>query len=642
MNNVNTHIGKNLLVVLTMVMTSLFLMTSCSKEEASPEDGSNGNGAQMVMINITDITDKADVLLLCNDGSYVMACMNDGNGHGLIHVGLNAGGEETQEYTIMVDADGIPVAIGTEAMTIRIGNITDTDFDCAVIDKGSEDIHYYWDIPYTFNGTTTRGLVDDFKTPFRKWYDAVSGGVRNFTWDEHSRKMLYPYLMKVTAFALQIITPSIKKIPSLLTTFIDEGYKSGLWDKQSPEWCEIPVKALDFLDGDGKWRLKFHIDLPDLDIAFITDFLIAGADALYEELSRSDPVTDAVFTSEEWQIKLSPFTIEAGAEAATYTASVTTQAAWKVEGGNDWCRVHKDGNNVVVEVDAYNGLETRACNLVVKTVVYTSDIPEALLHVVQQGIIFDLSHTSFTFESEGGHGGVYVNTNEQIVSWGVSGHPSWIEINGTADNSFFFDVEENTEGEDRTGIITVTGITANGNKIDRTISVTQYGNLDWGWDGTSWSFSGTVTESLDGISETIPIHFDMEITSVANGQIWISNEIGMPELSTSLDNNGHLIIDAKYSGSYSDEYSGWLKLDGTLIYTFERTGATTAVCKMSGSIEVEEKSDTYHTFYTLTESGSMNGVLKNKDAKSSVDLRRQDMPILFRSFNQGRFLKDTL
>lgn len=642
MNNVNTRIGKNLLVVLTMVMTSLFLMTSCSKEEASPEDGSNGNGAQMVMINITDITDKADVLLLCNDGSYVMACMNDGNGHGLIHVGLNAGGEETQEYTIMVDADGIPVAIGTDEMTIKVGNITDTDFDCAVIDNENKDIHYYWDIPYTFNGTATRGLVDDFTTPFRKWYDAVSGGVRNFTWDEHSRKMLYPYLMKVTAFALQIITPSIKKIPSLLTTFIDEGYKSGLWDQQSPEWCETPVKALDFLDGDGKWRLKFHIDLPDLDIAFITDFLIAGADALYEELSRSDPVTDAVFTSEEWQIKLSPFTIEAGAEAATYTASVTTQAAWKVEGGNDWCRVHKDGNNVVVEVDAYNGLETRACNLVVKTVVYTSDIPEALLHVVQQGIIFDLSHTSFTFESEGGHGGVYVNTNEQIVSWGVSGHPSWIEINGTADNSFFFDVEENTEGEDRTGIITVTGITANGNKIDRTISVTQYGNLDWGWDGTSWSFSGTVTEIRNGTSITDSISFDLEITSTADGQIWISEErFGSPQLTSSVDADNRLIINAKYDESYSDEY-GWVKITGNIKFTIERIGSTTAICKLSGKADLEDYYDSEYLYVTFIIDGSLNGVLKNKDAKSSVDLRRQDMPILFRSFNQGRFLKDTL
>lgn len=606
-------------VIFPLLMAGLFFMTGCIGKSGLPSgSGTNADNARMVMINVTGVTDNADMMLLCEDGSYVMACMNDGKGCGLIHIGLNAGGDETRQYTVMVGADGIPVAVGTDdGKLIRIANISDTDFDCAVIREGSEGIYYYWDIPYSFGDVGTKGLAGDvwdtFTSPFKEWYEAVSNGISSFTWDEHSKKMIYPYILKVCAFTIQTVTvvaSPVAGLPSLLSTVIDEGCKSGLWDRQSPAWSDVPVKALDFLEEDGKWTLKFNKDILGHLLSAEADLMIATADYMYEELSRSNPVTEPVFESEEWQIKLSPTTIEAGPEPASYTAAVTSLALWKVEGGSDWCRARKDGDRVVVDVDAYNGLETRNCFLVVKTVAYTDDIPDALLHVVQQGVLLDLSESSFAFGPEGGHGGVYVNANDQIASWDVSGCPDWIRISGKSAGSFFFDVDENTEGEDRTGIITVSGITSAGGRVDRTVTVTQYGGINQGWDGTSWSFSGNVTCVSDGRSETIPVSLEMKITSVENGQVWISEGIGTPELSLSMDADGRLVIDAEYDESYTDEY-GWQKTYGSLEFILERTGTMTSVCSLSGRVNTEVKFEDEYIHSVFIVDGILDGILEN-------------------------------
>ena len=618
------------------VLCVVSLLASCSEDGGLSSGGGQGNDVGMVMINTVDETENADWMLLCDDGSYIMACMNDGNGHGVIRMELNAGGEDTQGYTILVDADGIPVAVGNDEMTIQIGNITDTDFDCAVIEKGSDDIHYYWDIPYTFDGVATRGLVGDVwnsvASPFKSWYDQVSGGIRNFTWDEHSRKMILPYTLKVCGFwiqALSFVENPIKGVPSMLNTIIDEGYKSGLWDQQTPWWCDTSVMALDFLKENGKWGLKF--DLAGGSISLAADLMITAADAMYDELSRCEPATSAVFTGEEWQIKLSPATIEAGPEAAIYTASVTSQALWEVEGGASWCRARKEGDNVVVEVDDYSGRETRNCTVVVKTVTYTSDIPNALLHVVQQGVLFDLSESSLTFEAKGGSAGVYVNTNEQITSWSVSGCPSWVRISGKSDNSFYINVEENNEGEDRSGTITVTGITTSGSMIDRTVQVTQYGDLDWQWDNTSWSFSGMCTSVMDGENITDVMNFDMYITSVNDGQISIYGDFGAPQLSSTVDATGQLVIRANYNETLNFE-DGWIKIQGMLTFIFKRTGVATSECRLSGSIDLEYKEDAYYDRSTATYDGSLSGTLKNEKNEQSVRSQIQEIPMFLKQF----------
>ena len=609
------------------------LLASCSEDKGLSSGGGSGEGGGMVMINTVDVTENADWMLLCDDGSYVMACMNDGNGYGVMQMELNAGGEETQGYTILVNADGIPMAVGNDEMTIQIENITNTDFDCAVIEKGSDDIHYYWDIPYTFGGIETRGLVGDVwntvASPFKSWYEQVSGGIRNFTWDEHSKKMIMPYALKVCGFAIQAVTfvkSPIVGAPSMLKTVIDEGYKSGLWDQQSPGWCDIPVKALDFLEENGKWGLKFDLVGGFISISSGADLMIRVADVMYDELSRCEPATSAVFTGEEWQIKLSPATIEAGPEAAIYAAAVTSQALWEVEGGANWCRARKEGDKVVVEVDDYSGLETRTCTVVVKTVTYTSDIPNALLHVVQQGVLFDLSESSLTFEAKGGSAGVYVNANEQITSWNVSGCPSWVRISERSDNSFYINVEENKEGEDRSGIITVTGVTTSGSMIDRTVQVTQYGNLGWQWDNTSWSFSGTITETLDGKQSSSEYNFDIDIKSVEDGQISFSIFGSAPQLSSTVDAVGRLVVRA----NWQNVIDGWLKVDMIITFTFERTGVATSVCRMNGSIDSEDLEDGGHISGTVE--GYLEGTLKNGKSVQTVHSQAQDVPMFLKEF----------
>ena len=133
---------KSIVAALSMLLLLLF-GTNCSDDNTvEPDVEPPVEDAQIAMVNITEDTDNADVLLLCTDGSYVMTCMNNGNGYGLLHCGFNVGGDETIEYTVMVDQDGLPVAIGNDEVTIQVANLTDTDFDCAVIYRGSDEIHF--------------------------------------------------------------------------------------------------------------------------------------------------------------------------------------------------------------------------------------------------------------------------------------------------------------------------------------------------------------------------------------------------------------------------------------------------------------------------------------------------------------------
>lgn len=622
---------KSIVAALSMLLLLLF-GTNCSDDNTvEPDVEPPVEDAQIAMVNITEDTDNADVLLLCTDGSYVMTCMNNGNGYGLLHCGFNVGGDETIEYTVMVDQDGLPVAIGNDEVTIQVANLTDTDFDCAVIYRGSDEIHYYWDIPYTFEGTDdvrSGGDTWSFTDPFKKWYRAVSGGVRNFTWDEHSKKMILPYIIKVTGFtvkALAAVHCPIASAPSMLLTFIDEGYKSGLWDVKAPLWLNAALYLKDYFPSDGKWTLKFFIDtlkLQSLDI--FSDLMVAWGDSMYEDLVRCEPATSATFTNEEWQIKLSPTTIEAGPEAATYTVTVNTEANWTVEGGDYWCRAYRNGSNVVVNVDAYSELETRSCTLLVRTTTYTADIPSALLYVVQQGVLFELSQTSFSFDAEGGNSGVYVYTNDNIASWDVS-VPSWVRIEGKADNSFLFSVAKNETGFDRTGTIIVTAITRGGNILTRTALITQSMEIPIEWDGTSWTFEGVLTANVDGETFTEDVSFDLDIVNVEEQQYELSIDLGS-KTNLSLLSDGRLLLSANYSVSSDGEN---ISVESELI--FERTGASSAQCEWTSNIVASD----WEVWLNETMTGHFNGTLKNY-GNPETTVHSKSLPILLKQLSRKK------
>lgn len=168
----------------------VLLLASCSDNPSQPsQDENEEDNNTVAMINLSDATESADFIMLCKDGNYIMGNFNAENSYGLFMVDFGVG-EQQEELTIMVNPEGIPEMLSYKETTFIIRNITDKDFDFATIDSQG-NITYYWDIPYDFGDTDSRSiesLVWTFTQPFKKWYEQTAGGIRNFTWDEHTRK----------------------------------------------------------------------------------------------------------------------------------------------------------------------------------------------------------------------------------------------------------------------------------------------------------------------------------------------------------------------------------------------------------------------------------------------------------------------
>lgn len=605
----------------------VLLLASCSDNPSQPsQDENEEDNNTVAMINLSDATKSADFIMLCKDGNYIMGNFNAENGYGLFMVDFGVG-EQQEELTIMVNPEGIPEMLSYKETTFVIRNITDKDFDFATIDSQG-NITYYWDIPYDFGDTDSRSiesLVWTFTQPFKKWYEQTAGGIRNFTWDEHTRKMIGPYLLKVTAFA--IITLEAHRDPSfssiafgLIPTIIDEGYKSGLWNVKTPLWYEDAGYAIEYIKKEwknGKWTFKFN------PVGFIkqlfdkSNILNDYGDKLLYEMSHYKPEMDPIFDAEEWQIKVSPAVIEAGPDAATYSVNVSSKAQWKVESNASWCKVSRQGNQAIVKVDAYQGTETRSCNVEITTQTYTPEISPATFAVVQQGILFELSESKLSFKPEGSTRGIYVYTNSNITSWEITAKPDWVDKIDKAPNSFFIDVGENNTGETRSGLLTVTGYINNGTWIDRTVELIQPAGLEW--NNTSWSFTGNYTMTTEGESSSSPIKFELEIQDVATQQFSLKYE-GVDlsltrntddmEISLTEDEKGQLILTMTEKEETREDNENWDKIYIQQQFTIKRINIDSANGDISGTTEYEGKAfgKYYHT--TIIHSGHITGVRK--------------------------------
>lgn len=604
----------------------VLLLASCSDNPSQPsQDENEEDNNTVAMINLSDVTESADFIMLCKDGNYIMGNFNAENGYGLLMVDFGVG-EQQEELTIMVNPEGIPEMLSYKETTFVIRNITDKDFDFATIDSQG-NITYYWDIPYDFGDTDSRSiesLVWTFTQPFKKWYEQTAGGIRNFTWDEHTRKMIGPYLLKVTAFADIAISCRKKPNPapflSAIQAAINEGYKSGLWNVKTASWFDDSINAINDLNikwENEQWNFKFRPKGVIEQIIDISGRLNDCGDKLLYKKSHYKPEMDPIFDAEEWQIKVSPTVIEAGPDAATYSVDVSSKAQWKVESNASWCKVSRQGNQAIVKVDAYQGTETRSCNVEITTQTYTPEISPATFAVVQQGILFELSESKLSFKPEGSTRGIYVYTNSNITSWEITAKPDWVDKIDKAPNSFFIDVGENNTGETRSGLLTVTGYINNGTWIDRTVELIQPAGLEW--NNTSWSFTGNYTMTTEGESSSSPIKFELEIQDVATQQFSLKYE-GVDlsltrntddmEISLTEDEKGQLILTMTEKEETREDNENWDKIYIQQQFTIKRINIDSANGDISGTTEYEGKAfgKYYHT--TIIHSGHITGVRK--------------------------------
>lgn len=604
----------------------VLLLASCSDNPSQPsQDENEEDNNTVAMINLSDATESADFIMLCKDGNYIMGNFNAENGYGLFMVDFGVG-EQQEELTIMVNPEGIPEMLSYKETTFVIRNITDKDFDFATIDSQG-NITYYWDIPYDFGDTDSRSiesLVWTFTQPFKKWYEQTAGGIRNFTWDEHTRKMIGPYLLKVTAFADIAISSRKKPNPapflSAIQAAINEGYKSGLWNVKTASWFDNSINAINDLNikwENEQWNFKFRPKGVIEQIIDISGRLNDCGDKLLYKKSHYKPEMDPIFDAEEWQIKVSPTVIEAGPDAATYSVDVSSKAQWKVESNASWCKVSRQGNQAIVKVDAYQGTETRSCNVEITTQTYTPEISPATFAVVQQGILFELSESKLSFKPEGSTRGIYVYTNSNITSWEITAKPDWVDKIDKAPNSFFIDVGENNTGETRSGLLTVTGYINNGTWIDRTVELIQPAGLEW--NNTSWSFTGNYTMTTEGESSSSPIKFELEIQDVATQQFSLKYEgVNLSltrntddmEISLTEDEKGQLILTMTEKEETREDNENWDKIYIQQQFTIKRINIDSANGDISGTTEYEGKAfgKYYHT--TIIHSGHITGVRK--------------------------------
>lgn len=215
---------------------------------------------------------------------------------------------------------------------------------------------------------------------------------------------------------------------------------------------------------------------------------------------------------------------------------------------------------------------------------------------------FEAFPNSLTFPKEGDTKNVALSySHEDITSWDITSKPSWCTV--TKDNLGLLAVTVGQATEARSGTITITAHSNALGNVMENIAVSQNGANSW--DGTSWSFIGTVTthNGVDGSSSSDEMALTLMVNNVANKNIEFSFAQILSSLANSysdnyvINGNGNLVYSA--SAVYSGEW-GSNQINSQV--TFARTGSTTATANLHYTESVSNVG-------VITMTGSLQGTL---------------------------------
>jgi len=502
---------RQLLLLLT---PALF---SCSSDEPLPDSEITRIPDMIAMADIS-AESGFDLMLMEPEGSYMFVDFDYSDGLDMVYFNSSKDNDFNHGIALYLTENGTPVKAVCGNVGILYNLNSDEGFDCAII-RPDGSVEYMWDFfRYDSSSDSRAG-----NTLSESWHQ-----IRDFdySWDGHMAKVILPVMAKLAAFTIQSCSTVLQKDAlGLLLMCLSETNKSGYTDINL-----LPLKTIDdistFKEFHDTWGdpYKRLFTGSKIGLSQVASTLIEWADKELENMGRYEPVVDATFRNSEWQIKLGQNVIETGPEKNTFSIPVSTKAAWTVvaDGPAGWCRFYKDGNRLIVEVDAYEGSDTRVARATVKTVVPDSDIPPASLTVIQSGADFDLDTDNLTFESEGGSKGILVKAGPAIKEWTITSRPDWCRIEKGRE-SFFVTVDKCDEI--REGTITVTAFAGENIRIDRTVHVLQQ---SVSWDYTRWHFQGDITVSvnLNGLivdSHTTPCTMTLFIYDTSKGEAVISD-----------------------------------------------------------------------------------------------------------------------
>ena len=439
---------------------------------------------RMAVLNIFNDTDYADVLILCDDGSYILCDGKNSEGYGVLYMNASIDNDFEEGITIFLNENETPVMASTSDGHFIFQNVTEDSFDFAYINN-EDEISLFYNVGLDVQGnsslsTRKRSILDSYIGAF--YYDG------HFQWDDHNKLALMPFVCKIISFGITA-AGAVKGEPSsligLLHTTAFELYKSS--DYQS-----------DFLDelfyGTGMTSLSLSgIDLKGfinsnggnvvftpkkLGLAYLAYWLNEYGDRELEKMGQYNERVIFVYKPEEWKIRLSTNLLECQPDDEKfYHVDVSSKSAWDIDESqidHTWCEATKLDYQVAIYVTPNNTGYDRSCSLKVysKTVNTIEPVTLTIKQLGKQsGIVFELSEGKLSFTQYGGSKGVSVTTNENIESWDVTSYPSWCKIE-KGNYSFFVSADKNA-GETRTGTITVTALTREGIPVDRYLSVEQ-------------------------------------------------------------------------------------------------------------------------------------------------------------------------
>ena len=413
--------------------------------------------------NVSNDTEYADILLLFTNGMYVTCNGKNENGYTVIHVN-EISKDVADGITIIIDTNGYPLMASTPDGHFLFYNIEKDKSDFTFI-RNLEDISFYKNTNIGFDIeslNSTRGIIKDWSKSF---IDRYLGG-----WDEHSKKALPLYLMKVSSLVLAAYGAAV-------------GGPVG--------WIGLLVAINNQLDiNSGKNnKINFYADLGSLEISefwsmyndnkigwwgILGNIIGQYADEELEKMGTFEPYIAPRFDGEEWQITIDPNTLVFPPEASYDVIKVHSKAKYEILRSklDTWCEVTQYPNcdDILIRVKD-NTEDDRSCYLYFYCP-FTEDIKRVDYIIYQEGKKYQLSKKEIVFNPTHLNEKIYWNTTASKTYEEIT-CPKWCKVDKVNGGNFQLNITaEKSLSEAREGEIKIIAI-IEGKKTQRTISVKQ-------------------------------------------------------------------------------------------------------------------------------------------------------------------------
>lgn len=579
---------------------------------------------QLYALSVSQETDNADIMLLANDGSYIICDLDNGSGYGIVYYNPNVKNDFEDGLTVYVNSDGFPEMASFDGKKMFFKRGLDGKFDIAFVDEEGNE-HYAFDVvlpeDFFLYYINTKSWFDPWSSA---WHSIIQGGWPG-SWDEYQYKALVPFLCKVASFgitAASVFTDGPFGIVSLVITAGEEITKSKYG--YDADWLEyansyqiasLGINTIDLKSGKVAFSAK-EIGLNSLAL-----ILNNYADEQLKELGKIKESVEEPFNEKEWRITLSENEVFFDPDGGDYSIRVTSKAAWTIDESSldkNWCSIHIQDNNIYIHADPYEkGIQERVCSVCIKSSAGRDDIVKPVtLKIRQYGTLFDLTSEELVFTQSEGSIAIGIVYNDRVSKWEVAAHPKWckckkyksgLEVSVKEDKSLLESIE---------GLIYITAYIKNGSPITKTLLVRR--EIDYPWNGTEWHFkcisiSDSGNLGYSGILNDFTIAIqDVETGSFdSNMQWWSSMELledgnikfnyhysfhqsesieGIT-LSISAEEKGHMIV----SRTSDTSCRGTFTVSGTYMVNGEKSSSVfSGIC--DGSLSKNTRSNNRTSF----------------------------------------------